>query len=230
MRNYLLYILLLIPCPGLLFAQGSGIGYQFDYGGSNFSHSSPHYSQSMRTMIHNGFVRFHSKDGSNAVKLMFGYRADTVHFQNYSWYMGSTGEMEQFNVNAYLQRSAWRLGIINQVQFGRPGRFVFALNTGGFYEHSVKGKKYSYGEGVSYVLDNELRTHNLGVILGGELRLGWFTVGARYEKLLRDVLNHDYILSQELGSGNSSELRGVKMNPGMGFIYLGVNLDFFSED
>jgi hypothetical protein len=210
-----------------VFGQASGLGYMYDMGWSNFSHSEPDYNQSIRTRIHNGFIRVHNNDGSNAVQILFGYRMDTVNFQNYSWYMASDGELKQFNTNAYLKRNAWRLGLINQMQFGKPGRIVLAINTGGFYEHTIGGSRIGYGDGNRYMLRSELNTHNLGIMLGAEIRLAWFTFGAKYEKLIKDVLDHDYILSQELSAENSSELRGLKMNPGMGFIYIGLNLDFF---
>ena len=107
---------------------------------------------------------------------------------------------------------------------------MFALNAGGFYEHTIKGSCFDYHEGWRYDLDHELNTHNLGIFLGAEMRFAWFTIGCRAEKLFRDMLNHDYILSQELSLDNSSELRGLKLNPVMGFIYLGINLDFFNDN
>lgn len=227
MNRRLLYWILFSLSLAPVYGQGSGLGYMLDFGGSNFSHSSPDYDQSIRTRIHNGYIRFHNKDGSNAVQILFGYRKDTVNFKNYSWYMNPEGEMAQFNSNGSLIRDAWRLALINQKQFGKPGRFVFALNAGGFYEHTISGSRTGQSDGYTYQLTNELNTHNLGILLGVEVRLAWFTFGARFEKLVYDVINHDYILSQELNSSNSSELRGLKMNPGMGFIYLGINLDFF---
>ncbi|MBA7577553.1 hypothetical protein ES708_19406 [subsurface metagenome] len=75
----------------------------------------------------------------------------------------------------------------------------------------------------------EINRDNLGIILGSEIRFAWFTLGFKYEKLLRDVLNHDYILSQDLNLENSTELRGLKLNPGMAYLYLGVNIDFFDN-
>jgi len=229
MKKTLLYWMLFCLCLAPIYGQGSGIGYQLDIGGSNFSHSAPYYDQSIRTYIHNGFIRFHNKDGSNAIQIMFGYRKDTVNFKNYSWFMAPDGEMTQFNSNASLRRNAWRLGLVNQMQFGNPGRFVFAINTGGFYEHTIDGSRNGHGDGNNYQLTSELNTHNLGIQLGAEIRLGWFTFGGRFEKLLYDVINHDYISSEELSTSNSSELRGLKMNPGMGYIYLGINLDFFKQ-
>jgi hypothetical protein len=211
--------------------QGSGIGYMLDIGGSNFSQGNPVYNQSIRTFTHNGFIRFHDRSGKNAVQIVVGYRMDTVSFQNFSSYMSNDGRLLQFNTDAYLKRSAWRIALVNQKQFGRkPGGLMFSLNAGGFYEHTINGSCYDYSEGWKYDLENELNTHNLGVLLGAEMRFGWFTIGCKMEKSFRDVLNHDYILSQELSSDNSSELRGLKMNPVMGFIYLGLNLDFFKEE
>lgn len=229
MKKFLLTPLLLIiflTASG----QGSGFGYMLDIGGSNFSPDNSAYNQTIRTYIHNGFIRFHSHSGKNAINISFGYRKDTIAFQNYAYFMGSDGNLRQYNTDAFLKRNAWRIGLMNQKQFGRrPGRMMFSLNAGGFYEHAINGSCYALSEGWKYNLGNELNTHNLGIILGAEMRFAWFTIGCKFEKLFRDMLNHDYILSQELSLDNSSELRGLKLNPAMGFIYLGINLDFFRE-
>ena len=229
MKKFLLtpvFLLLFLAASG----QGSGLGYMLDIGGSNFSPDNSNYDQSIRTYIHNGFMRFHSQDGKNAIQISFGYRKDTISFQNHAFFMGSDGNLNQYNTDAYLKRNAWRIGLLNQKQFGRrPGRMMFAINAGGFYEHAINGSCYNMAEGWKYDLDNELNTHNLGIILGAEMRFAWFTIGCKFEKLFRDMLNHDYILSQELSLDNSTELRGLKLNPAMGFIYLGINLDFFNE-
>lgn len=230
MKRILLTLVLLVSFL-VVFGQGSGLGYMLDIGGSNFTPDNSVYHQSMTTYVHNGFIRFHNKRGNNAIQLFFGYRMDTVSFQNNAYFMDRDGNLMNYNTNGYLKRNAWRIGMMNQKQFGRrPGRLMFALNAGGFYEHGINGNCYSYSEGWEYALDNELNTHNLGIILGAEMRFGWFTIGCKMEKLFRDMLNHDYILSQELSVDNSSELRGLKLNPTMGFIYLGINLDFFNED
>lgn len=226
--------ILLTPVFLILFlsasGQGSGLGYMLDIGGSNFSPDNSVYDQTIRTYIHNGFVRFHSRSGKNALQVFFGYRKDTVAFQNNAIFMADDGNLMQYNSDAYLKRNAWRIGLMNQKQFGRrPGRLMFSINAGGFYEHAINGSCYNHTEGWRYDLDNELNTHNLGVILGAEMRFAWFTIGCKFEKLFRDMLNHDYILSQELSLDNSSELRGLKLNPSMGFIYIGINLDFFNE-
>jgi hypothetical protein len=213
------------------FGQGSGLGYNFDIGWSNYSQSTSAYSQSIRTFTHNGFLRFHNAKGNNAIQLNFGYRMDTIHFENFSQFMGPDGNtLMEYNTNAFLKRNAWKLAVINQFQFGgKPGRIVFSLNTGLFYERTIRALRASYYDEKRYELDDEVNKNNLGVIVGGELRLGWFTFGFKYEKLFRDVLNHDYILSQELNLENSTELRGLKLNPGMAYLYVGVNLDFFDN-
>ncbi len=230
MKKFLLtpvFLVLFLPVYG----QGSGIGYMLDIGGSNFSPDNAVYDQSIKTYIHNGFIRFHNQSGKNAIQIFASYRKDTISFQNDAFIMGSDGDLMQYNTDAYLKRSAWRIGLLNQKQFGRrPGKMMFALNAGGFYEHAIEGSCYEYSEGWKYNLDNELNTHNLGIIMGAEIRFAWFTIGCKFEKLFRDMLNHDYILSQEPSLDNSSELRGLKLNPAMGFVYLGFNLDFFHEN
>ncbi len=213
------------------FGQGSGLGYNFDIGWSNYSQSTSAYSQSIRTFTHNGFLRFHNAKGNNATQLSLGYRMDTIYFQNFSQFMGLDGNtLMEYNTNAFLRRNAWKFAVINQFQFGgKPGGIIFSLNTGLFYERTIRARRSSYYDEKRYELDEEINKNNLGVVLGGEMRLWWFTIGFKYEKLFRDVLNHDYILSQELNLENSTELRGLKLNPGMAYIYLGVNLDFFDD-
>jgi len=223
-------LLTLFVCCGISsFGQGSGLGYQFDFGWSNKSNPSSAYGQSIRTFTHNGFIRFHNASGNNALQFMVGYRRDTIRFRNFSEFLSSDGSsMEQYHTNAMLRRNALKFAAINQFQFGgKPGRIVFSLNTGLFYERTVRATRSSYGDGWRYELNEEINKDNLGMIVGGEIRLFWFTFGFKYEKLFRDVLNHDYILSQELNVNNSTELRGLKLNPGMAYLYLGINLDFF---
>ena len=215
-------------CCSVLYGQGSGLGYILDLGGSNYSQPSADYSQSIRTIIHNGFLRFHNDDGSVALQLMYGYRIDTVSFENYTRYKTADGILTNYTTDAMLKRTAWRLAAVNQIQFGRPGRKVFSLNVGAFYERTLNVKRFGRHDDIRYTLNNELNLHNFGIMMGAEVRFYCFTFGARFEKLFFDVIDHDYVKSQPLGTGYSSELRGLKMNPGMGFIYLGVNLDFFS--
>ncbi|MBA7527627.1 hypothetical protein ES705_19803 [subsurface metagenome] len=223
-----LVCLIAISVPSL--GQGSGVGYILDIGWSNKSQSTPVYYQSIRTITHNGFIRFHNGKGNNALQLMAGYRMDTISFQNFSQFLGPDGtSMMQYNSNAFIRRDAWKFGVINQFQFGRPGRIIFSLNTGMFYERTIRATRYGYEDGWNYKLNMEINRDNLGIILGSEIRFAWFTLGFKYEKLLRDVLNHDYILSQDLNLENSTELRGLKLNPGMAYLYLGVNIDFFDN-
>lgn len=230
MKKYLLWIcFMLLSIPS--FGQGSGLGYNFEIGWSNYSQPTSAYGQSIRTFTHNGFLRFHNARGNNAIQLNVGYRIDTIYFQNFSQFMGPDGvTLLEYNTNALLSRNAWKFGIVNQFQFGgKPGKVIFSLNAGLFYERSIRARRSSYYDEKRYELDEEINKNNLGIILGGEMRFGWFTFGFKYEKLFMHVLNHDYILGQGLSLENSSELRGLKLNPGMAYIYLGVNLDFFED-
>lgn len=231
MKTFLTAVIFSFVCLAANAQGGSGIGYIFDIGGSNWKQSNPDYFQSIRTITHNGFIRFHNTTGTNAFQLMVGYRIDSIRFRNYSSFLAPDGRtMMKFNTDAYLKRNAWKVAAINQLQFGRrPGRFMVSLNTGLFYEYAIRASRFSFEDRRRYKLNKELNRHNMGVILGGEVRLRWFTIGCKYEKLLGDMLNHNYILSEELNLENSSELRGLRLNPGMWFLTLGVNLDFFEE-
>ena len=209
---------------------GSGFGYLVDFGGSTFSQASPDYNQSIGSITQNGFIRFHNESGHNAVQFMVGYKKESIFFQNYSDFLSPDGsEMLEFNTDALLKREAWKFSFINQMQFGqKPGKLMCSVNTGLFYEHTVKASRNGNNGDWSYDLKNEIIPNNLGCILGAEIRFGWFTLGYKVEKLFWDVLDHDYILGQELNLSNSSELRGLKLNPWMNYIYLGFNIDFFS--
>ncbi|MBA7704641.1 hypothetical protein ES703_113458 [subsurface metagenome] len=102
-----LVCLIAISVPSL--GQGSGVGYILDIGWSNKSQSTPVYYQSIRTITHNGFIRFHNGKGNNALQLMAGYRMDTISFQNFSQFLGSDGtSMMQYNSNAFIRRDAHR--------------------------------------------------------------------------------------------------------------------------
>ena len=210
-------------------AQGSGFGYMIDFGGSTFSQASPEYDQLMRGITHNGFVRIHDASGYEAVQIMIGYKRETIPFQNYSDFLSPNGNgMMQYDVDAKLKREAWKLCVINQLQFGRkPGKLMYSFNSGLFFEHTISLTRYGDNSDWTYNLQDELVHNNLGLILGAEVRFGWFTIGYKLEKLFWDVLDHDFILSQELNTNNSSELRGLRLNPWMNYLYLGINIDFF---
>ncbi len=225
----ILFILLVITLSAS--AQGSGFGYMVDFGGSTFSQATSEYDQVIRSITQNGFIRFHSASGYNALQLMIGYKKENIPFQNFSDFLASDGnEMMQYNTDAELNREAWRICMINQFQFGRkPGRLMYSFNTGLFYERTIQATRNDYNGDWTYDLQQEIVPHNLGMILGAEVRFNWFTIGYKIEKLFWDVLDHDYILSQELNLSNSSELRGLKLNPWMNYLYLGFNIDFYSE-
>ena len=211
--------------------QGSGFGYLMDVGGSAFSQSTFEYDQMIRSVTHNGFIRFHNESGHLATQLMLGYRTDKAFFQNFSDFLGADDvTMEEYNSDALIERYAWKFGLIEQLQFGRhPGRFIFSLNPGLFYEYTVQAFREGNYDGISYQLYDEINPHNLGYTLGFELRFRWITFGYKAEQLFRDVLDHDYILSQELNVNNSTELRGLKLNPLMHYFYFGINIDFFDK-
>jgi hypothetical protein len=138
--------------------------------------------------------------------------------------------MMQYNTYAYLKRDALKFSVVNQMQLGRPGRVVIALNTGLFYEQTINMSRFGQNDNFTYELNNEINYGNIGGILGIELRLACFTLGYKYEQLFRDILDHEYILSQELNLSNSSELRGLVLNPPMHYLCLGINLDLFHRE
>lgn len=212
-------------------AQGSGFGYHLDAGGSAFQQPGTAYSQAIYTVSHNGFVRFHNKSGKKSFEIMVGYRMDTIPFKNNSDFLAPDGvTMMQYSTDAYLKRDALKISLISHRQFGTPGRFVFALNSGLFYEYTLHATRYGYDDWITYDLYDEMQPHNVGFLLGAEIRFVWFTIGYKYEKLFMDMLDHDYILSQELNVTNSTEMRGLVLNPGMHYLTLGINFDFFDKE
>lgn len=224
-------IILLILSVVLANAQGSGFGYMIDLGGSTFSQATTEYNQVIRSIAQNGFIRIHSPSGYNALQLMVGYKKERIPFRNYSDFLSADGNrMLQYNTDAQLRREAWKFCVIHQLQYGQmPGKFMYSINTGLFYEHTTRLTRNENNGDITYYLHNELVPNNLGFILGAEVRFEWFTIGYKMEKLFRDVLNHDYILSQELNLTNSTELRGIRLNPWMHYLCLGFNIDFFQR-
>jgi hypothetical protein len=229
--THILLILILSVAVISSNAQGTGIGYMIDIGGSSFSQISPEYNQGIGSITQNGFVRFHDASGHNALQLMVGYKKEHTFFQNYSDFLSSDGtEMLQYNTDAQIRREAWKICIIDQWQFGRqPGKLMYSLNTGLFYEQTRNATRNDINGDWTYDLQEEIRPANLGCILGAEVRFDWFTIGYKMEKLFWDILDHDYIIGEELNFSNSSELRGLKLNPWMHYLCLGVNLDFFKD-
>jgi hypothetical protein len=211
--------------------QGAGFGYTLDVGGSGFEQPGTAYDQSYFTTTHNWFIRFHNRSGNNALQLMMGFRKDTIPFNNRSEFMSPDGiSMMQYNTSAYLRRNALKFSVINQMQVGRPGRIVVAINTGLFCEHTLNATRVGLNNDHVYELDQEINYNNFGGILGIELRLACFTLGYKYEQLFSDILDHEYIISQQLSLSNSSELRGLVLNPPMHYLCLGINLDFFCRE
>jgi hypothetical protein len=223
-------IILLLTSGMLVMAQGSGFGYIAEIGGSGYCQSGSGYNQSYYTVTHNGFIRFHSESGHSAFQLMVGFRTDTISFRNNTEYMSADGfTIMRYNSDAFLKRDALKLTALNQWQIGRPGRVVLAFNAGLYYEHTLRAVRQGYNDSYTYYLDNEIHYDNFGYTVGCEFRLLCFTVGYKYEQLFTDLLNHDYVLSLQPASGNSSELRGLVLNPPMHFIYLGINIDFYDR-
>jgi len=211
-----------------LSSPGCGFGYNLDVGGSTFDQITADYNQSISRVTQNGFIRFHNESGRNALQFSAGLQKENVFFENYSDYMSAEGAINQYNVSGLIKREALKFAVIDQLQFGaRPGKLVFSLNAGFFLEHTLEAARCTRNGDAIYLLDDEIVPNAVGGILGAEFRFGWFTIGYKAEKLFNDVLDHDYIIGQELNTENSTELRGIKMNPLMNHIYLGFSLDFF---
>lgn len=227
MKQALLFIIFSLSAATLN-AQG-GLGFSMDISEKNNFDIGQGYEQSMETVQLNFFFRTHNNTGSKASQFQFSYREDSITFSNYSSYLETDGKtLSNYNVDAYLKREAWKFGVITQHQLRlNHKRLVGAFNYGFFYEYTSKVKRHGFSDGFNYELDNEINRHNFIFALGAELRFSWFTVGYKWEKMFFDVLNHDYINSQTLTVGNSSELRGVRIDPGMHFLVLGFNLDFY---
>jgi hypothetical protein len=228
MKQILLFVLIVPLFVVKLNGQG-GFGYTLDISKKNNFNVGQGYNQSMETIQHSFFFRLHNSKGTKATQFQFSYREDSIEFSNYSDFLETDGvTLSNYNAEAYLKRTAWKLGVITQHQMGQNlERFVFAFNYGLFYEYTYRVTRNGYSDGLCYNLDNGINRHNLVFTIGTEMRFHWFTVGYKWEKMFFDVLNHDYINNQSLAIGNSSELRGMRIDPGMHFIYLGINFDFY---
>lgn len=226
-RNILILLLMLVPL--ILSAQGRGIGYTLDMGGSLWSQSTSAYDQTIGSVTHNGFIRKHNKAGTRAFQFSVSYKTEQTHFGNVSTFLKPEGiELMNYNTDAWIDRTAWRVGMSEHFQFcGKPGKALLSVYPGIFYEGTTRINRYSDYDSYNYPLEDMIHISNLGYSLGVEIRLYFVTFGYKMEKLARDVLDHDAILDQELGPGNGSELRGLYMNPLMQYFYVGINLDYY---
>jgi len=205
MKKHILFVILVLG-PLMVYGQGAGFGYSLDMGGSLWSQGVGEYDQAIGSVTHNVFLRRHSESGLRSFQMMMGYKTEKVSFQNYSTFLSSGGTLAGFNTDATLRRTALRFAMIEQLQFGTPGRIVVALNTGLFYERTLYAERYSAWDDIYYTLDQEVNPHGFGYIFGIETRFHFVTFGYKIEQSFRDVLDHDYILSQDLAIGNSSEM------------------------
>lgn len=232
MSRFTLSIVLLISTV-LLSGQGAGFGFQMDFGKKSNFNVGEGYDQSIQSKQYNFFVRWHSNGGKRGHQIVTGLRLDSIGFKNYTNYLtNDLNTLESYNVDAYLKRVAWKFGYIAQQQFiGQPGKFVVSFNYGGFYEFTSQLKRNSYYDNIEYHLYSEQNRHNIILTTGIEARFWFVTVGYKYEHMLFDMINHDYLKTQTvIGPGNNSELRGLDLSPSMSFFYLAFHFDIFNSN
>ncbi len=224
-------LLLFTGCTlsAIALAQASGIGYYLGIGGCYSGSASGFFSQEITSISHNGFIRFHSKNTLWATQFVGSYRRDFISYQNFSEFIGSNStEVLRYNTDAQIDRSAWRITVVEQLQLGSDkSRFCVALNPGLFYERTLQASRSSEYDSYSYDLRNEINPNGVGWTLGAEVRFHWLTLGYKVEQQFTSVLNHDYLLSQPQELGTSSELRSLVLNPAMNYVFVGINLDFY---
>jgi hypothetical protein len=181
----LLFSLLIILFSLQLNAQGVGFGYQMDIGAKNRFNVPEGYDQNMQSMMHGVFVRWFSNEGRQAHQLYMGLRFDSIGFKNYSSYLNmETHTLENYDVHAYLNRFAWRMGYLKHHQFGgTPGEFVVSFNYGLFYEFTSQMKRKSHQDNLVYKLYSEQNRHNLIFATGIECRFWYFTLGYKFEHM-----------------------------------------------
>lgn len=216
-------LILVLTCL-IGFGQDIGLGYVFDYGSEfNPKIGTDFYSQKTQSKVHSVFIRFDSYYGLNGIQLQVGYKRDSIGFTNTSEYLAfENNEIINFNSEAFIIRESLKFAVIDHIQFGDPDDFVFSINAGIFYEQSLSATKYI--EGVKYKLKEEINTGCFGAIIGIELRaFGFLVVGAKYEKIFNDILNHDYINDLVPQSNNGSEMRGLRLDSQYATVYIGVN-------
>jgi hypothetical protein len=214
------------------FGQGAGFGFQMDFGHKNNFQLPAGYDQQMLSFQTGGFVRWFSNGGRHGHQLYTGLRIDSIGFKNHTPYMNQeTNTLENYNVDAYLKRVAWRMSYSKHHHFfGRPGSFTMAFNYGLAYEFTSQMKRKSEYDNLEYKLYSEQNRHNLIFTAGIEARFWHFTVGYKIEHMFFDMINHDYLKTQPYHAGNSSELNGVRLSPTMSFFYMAFHFDFFNDD
>ncbi len=228
-QNLLACILLFLPAG--IFAQGFGVGYQLDFGLRTSFDEGNGYDQTMSTFIQSLYFRGHDESGNRAYQISLGLRVDSMGFINNNYYLSDDkAELEQYHVDAHLKRLAWRLGYTKQLQFaGEPGKFVAAFNYGFVYEYTIKMKRESIYEEISYNLYDEYNKHNFGLSVGLEMRIWYVTFGYKYEYMFVDVMNHETLKQSTSGIDQNAELKGIKYNPSTSLFYIGFHFDAFHK-
>jgi hypothetical protein len=209
-------------------AQSGGFGYNCDFGSKSNYNVGTGYNQSLETIRHNFFVRSHSDDYKKSSQFQLGFRTDSLWFQNYSTFLSEDEQsIDQYSTDAYIIRKSVCFGWLKQRQFTKnPQRFVFALNYGFTYEHVTKVSRSSLYDNVNYDIGEEFYKNNLVFMGGCEIRYLIFTMGFKVERNLFETINHDYIIDQIPSLSNSSELRGLRWDPLMSYMYIGIKFDF----
>lgn len=218
-------LLCCVACLSLTgLAQHVDLGYHFQVGMRDNFDIGDAYSQSIHTKIHTGLVRFYNEDQHHATTISFGARKDSIGFANNSFFLTDDNlTLTSFNANGHLTRKAWRTGVAHEVLLGRkPYKRHLGFNGGVFYEGTLQMRRE--GGNNDRILVNEVNRNNLGFHVGAQLKLGVFVLGYRYEKLLFDMLDHEYINSLTPSSDNSSELRGLNLSPELSTFYFGINI------
>ncbi len=228
MKRFTLILFLLLVFLLQIKAQ-SEFGYALDIGYRENFNIGEKYDQSVFTYQHNFFIRNNHRSGLVATQWQVGLRVDSVHFINNTEFLDfSRTKMNSYDVEAYLERYALKFGFVTQYQLSdSTKRFTFSFNHGLHYEASVLTTRYGISDGEQYNLGDEVNMHNLLFSLGAEMRFNWyvdFFIGYKFEKPFRDLINHKYINNLPVNADNSSELRGMRLDQGISFVYLGMSI------
>lgn len=228
MKRILLPTILYFIVAVVANAQSFGIGFKAGGGDRDEFRIGNGYSQHVESMQRDFFIRFIKNDGKEATQLHLIFQSDSIAFTNTNSFMNANGTtLYKYNVDARLSHEAIKFGMVKQYEWNiGKSRFRYGFNYGFFWEFTTSMVRQSEYDHTNYTLDDEIRASRLSFVTGAEIHYRCFTLGYKFERPFKDLIDHGYINSLQLSADNSSELRGLRLDQGLSYMFIGLCFDF----